>query len=115
MVGRSVKSDAIPTDNRLSQSNPIVKHDYTQNSSEDAQDGEVRKSVKDSQGNTLSEAQQKFFKDSAVRDDEGNLLVVYHGTDAEFTVFDKKKSKYSNLYGRGFYFTDSDSHGLRVV
>ncbi len=110
MVGRSVKSDAIPTDNRLSQSNPIVKNNYTQNSSEDAQDGEVRKSVKDSQGNTLSEAQQKFFKDSAVRDDEGNLLVVYHGTDAEFTVFDKKKSKYSNLYVRGFYFTDSDSH-----
>lgn len=95
MVGRSVKSDAIPTDNRLSQSNPIVKNNYTQNSSEDAQDGEVRKSVKDSQGNTLSEAQQVFFKNSVVRDGDGNLLVVYHGTDAEFT--EKTEGRFSVL------------------
>lgn len=105
-----VNNVSVNSNTTVPQNGTSVNTHSMQNSSEDAQDGEVRKSVKDSQGNTLSEEQQKFFKDSAVRDDDGNLLVVYHGTDAEFTVFDKKKSKYSNLYGRGFYFTDSDSH-----
>ena len=106
----SVTMRSPSSNSSILQKNTTVNTHSMQNSAEDAQDGEIRKSVKDSQGNMLSEEQQKFFKDSAVRDDEGNLLVVYHGTDAEFTVFDKKKSKYSNLYGRGFYFTDSDSH-----
>jgi len=38
----------------------------------------------DSQGNTLNEEQQDFFKDSKVRDENGNLLVVYHGTTNDF-------------------------------
>ena len=35
---------------------------------------------------------------------------MYRGGNGDFTVFDRRKSKYSNLYGRGFYFTDSESH-----
>ena len=64
----------------------------------------------DSTGKQLTEAQQEYFKDSKVRDENGNLLVMYQGGDGEFTVFDRKKSKPSNLYGRGFYFTNSESH-----
>lgn len=30
---------------------------------------------------------------------------MYQGSTADFTVFDRKKSRGSNLYGRGFYFT----------
>lgn len=45
----------------------------------------------DSDGRELSEAQQEFFKDSKVRDEEGRLLTVYHATDNDFTVFDKEK------------------------
>ncbi len=42
----------------------------------------------DTEGNTLSEAQQEYFKDSAVRDTEGRLIPVYHGTEkGGFTVF----------------------------
>ena len=49
---------------------------------------EVKRLYKDSEGNTLTEAQQEYFKDSKVRDEDGNLLVVYHGTrKADFTVF----------------------------
>ena len=44
----------------------------------------------DSDGRKLTEAQQEFFKDSKVRDDEGRLLPVFHSTYAEdFTVFDR--------------------------
>ena len=67
-------------------------------------------STKDSTGRELSEGQQKYFKDSKVRDDNGNLLVMYRGDSNEFTVFDRKKTKHSNLYGRGFYFTNSKAH-----
>ena len=35
---------------------------------------------------------------------------MYRGGSGDFTVFDRKKSSYSNLYGRGFYFTDSEAH-----
>ena len=42
-------------------------------------------------GNTLTEGQTEYFKDSKVRDDNGNLLVMYRGDMDEFTVFDRKK------------------------
>lgn len=43
---------------------------------------------------------------SKVRDENGNLRVVYHGTGADFTVFDKSKvgQNYSDRGGDlGFY------------
>ena len=55
-------------------------------------------SDRDSDGNVLSREQQEYFKSSQVRDDNGNLLVVYHGTrKADFTVFNRTHT----------YFTDS--------
>jgi hypothetical protein len=67
-------------------------------------------SNRDSVGNQLSEEQQEYFKDSKERDEQGRLRVMYRGDSTEVTVFDRKKSSYSNLYGRGFYFTNSASH-----
>ena len=64
----------------------------------------------DSQGRELTEQQREYFKDSKVVDSDGQLKVMYRGGTGDFTVFDRKKSSYSNLYGRGFYFTDSEAH-----
>lgn len=64
----------------------------------------------DSQGRKLTEAQREYFQDSKVVDGDGQLKVMYRGGNEDFTVFDRKKSSYSNLYGRGFYFTDSEAH-----
>ena len=50
----------------------------------------VQNSMRDSTGRELTEAQQAYFKDSKVRDADGNLLVMYHQTDGTFTVFDTK-------------------------
>ncbi len=72
--------------------------------------GDTKYSLSDSDGRQLSEGQQEYFKDSKVRDENGNLKVMYRGGNGDFTVFDRKKSSYSNLYGRGFYFTESESH-----
>lgn len=54
--------------------------------------------MKDSEGNELSPEQVKFFKNSKVRNENGNLTVVYHGTrKADFTVFNRNFN----------FFTDS--------
>lgn len=80
---------------------------------EDVEEKTIRFSQRktDSNGRTLTNAQIEFFKDSKIRDENGNLLVMYHGTNNEFTIFDIKKaginySGYSSL-GKGFYFTPS--------
>ena len=70
----------------------------------------VQNSDRDTSGRNLSEGQQEYFKDSVNRDENGNLLVMYRGDTNDFTVFDRKKTNYANLYGRGFYFTNSKSH-----
>lgn len=45
-------------------------------------------SLTDNKGRTLSKEQQNFFKDSKVRDENGNLLTMYHGTpNGNFTIF----------------------------
>lgn len=51
----------------------------------------------DSQGRTLTKQQQEYFKDSKVRDDNGNLQVVYHGTNnSGFTEFKRNFNYYTN-------------------
>ena len=73
--------------------------------------GNVKYSLaSDSEGRQLTAEQREYFKDSKIVDADGNLKVMYHGSNAQFTVFDKSKAKGSGLYGRGFYFTDSASH-----
>lgn len=76
---------------------------------EEGLNGSKRYSLKDSTGKTLTKAQQEYFKDSKVRDENGNLLVMYHGTSqGGFTVFDTYAyySKFG-LFGNGAYFTDN--------
>lgn len=71
----------------------------------------------DSEGRKLSEAQQEFFKDSKVRDEEGQLLTVYHGSDKEFFVFDRTKAR-ANMDIQGSFFSpweiDAQGYGGKV-
>ena len=64
----------------------------------------------------LSPEQETFFKDSKIRDENGNLKTVYHGTNTDFNQFDPDKIQQDNL-GKGFYFTDNkdiaDSYASR--
>ena len=71
------------------------------------EDVDIRYSLKDSEGNALTEEQQKFFADSKVRDEDGRLIPVYHGTFDDFTIFDIDKTSNINIYGKGHYFTNS--------
>lgn len=44
----------------------------------------------DSAGNELTQQQKDFFKDSKARNASGKLLVLYHQTGNDFTVFDTR-------------------------
>ena len=51
----------------------------------------------DSEGRTLTKQQQEYFKESKVRDDDGNLQVVYHGTNNfGFTEFKRNVNFYTS-------------------
>lgn len=64
----------------------------------------------DNEGNRLTEAQQDYFKDSKVRDKDGNLILMYHGTSSNFTVFeDKFIGRTGAFEGVGFNFTPSET------
>lgn len=63
-------------------------------------------SARDSEGRDLSPEQQKYFSGSVIRDEDGNLLVMYHGRVSQFTVFDRAFSNPEGDMGAGFYFTN---------
>jgi hypothetical protein len=71
---------------------------------------------RDSTGRELSPEQVEFFKDSKVRDENGNLKVVWHGTSAEFTVFDIEKAGSNwggdSRLGKGFYFANTEDEAI---
>ena len=72
--------------------------------SDHARTSEEQFSLKDSQGNELTQEQAEYFKDSKVRDKDGNLIRLYHGTEAfGFTRLDFDKSD----DGISFFMTDS--------
>lgn len=78
---RGGESNAQPSLDSIRQSNDNSQEKYSD---------KVQSSMRDSAGRELTEAQQAYFKDSKVRDADGNLLVMYHQTDGTFTVFDTK-------------------------
>lgn len=97
-TGTEAGQSTADTDGMVSHTDPNVKE---------------KLSDRDSTGRTLTKAQQEFFKDSKIRDKDGNLRVVYHGTNAEFTVFDIGRSGQNyeghSQFGRGVYFAGSSN------
>lgn len=71
--------------------------------------------VKDNKGRTLSKEQQEYFKDSKVRDENGNLLEMYHGSpNGEFTVFrDNSYFSANEEYAKGYENTWASSSGVK--
>ena len=68
----------------------------------------IRFSLKeDSDGRKLSEGQREYFKNSKVVDEDGNLMVVYHGTPKpNFSVFKLG----DGALGNGIYFAESKEY-----
>ena len=88
--------------------NASSKNSLPQNSEKSTE--KTKHSLSDSNGRELSLEQSEYFKNSKIRDANGDLKVMYHGSHENFTVFDKNKARSGGTYGKGFYFTDSKSH-----
>lgn len=64
---------------------------------------------------------RSWFNKSKVVDDNGAPLVMYHGTNAEFSAFDSSWAGRTDdgYYGQGFYFTpdrdEAKEYGARVM
>ena len=67
----------------------------------------------DNKSRLLSQQQADYFKDSIVRDENGKLLTMYHGSSYDFDVFDKEhiRAFESDAPYNGFWFSD-DEHSL---
>ena len=76
----------LPLDNLIADSMSIINDG----------DGVVKSFTKDSEGNYLTVGQQKYFIDSKVVDEKGNLLVVYHGTSFNGTIGEMCKGNFAN-------------------
>lgn len=73
----------------------------------------VKDSSIDDLNRKLTEQQQKYFKDSVVRDILGRLITMYHGTpNGGFTIFDIDQVLYG-LFGKGFYHTENPDVGRK--
>lgn len=65
----------------------------------------VARSVNENKQVTDTNEFLKWFGDSKVTNDDGQPLVVYHGTPEIFDAFDPKKAGGHDVEGAGFYFT----------
>lgn len=100
----------IASDNKVTQNGPDVNTHSMQKGQKNAQNGknDSRHSLEvDSQGNELTEAQQRRYKHVApeLRDEDGKIKPFYHGTaraDRVGYVFDPKRA----TSGPMAYFTD---------
>lgn len=77
----------------------------------DVNDKRLLQILQDAQGESdqqiHSDNFKRWFGNSKVVDENGNPLVVYHGSNANFTIFDKSKIDIDNL-GASFYFSSED-------
>ncbi len=67
--------------------------------------------MKDNFGNILTKEQEQYFKNSKILNNQNELVVCFHSTNADFDVFDLEKSGVNGtLYGAGFYFSTNDEN-----
>ncbi len=93
--------DTVPTDSITDPAENVNRN------SEISSDERYALPETDSEGANLTAEQREFFKDSVIRDKDGKLLVLYHGTAADFNIFDLKETGKSNNQTShvGFWFT----------
>ena len=73
---------------------------------------------KQGESDTNTQEFKDWFEDSKVVDEQGNPLVVYHGTNAEFDTFDKKrKGKSNDESSLGFWLSDKKTKifGSKII
>jgi hypothetical protein len=92
-----------------------IKHATENSGAFSKNDNRIKYSLKtDSEGRKLTDEQREFFKDSKLLDDDGRLMVMYHGTTAygEITKFKRGRSGW---LGPGIYLSSRQSDAQRYA
>ena len=68
----------------------------------------INRTQKDSSGNELSPEQEEYFKDSKIRDKNGNLMLLFHGSpNVDIDEFDMGRAgQNTSSAEKAFFFTD---------
>lgn len=102
----STKDNISQSDTKVKSNTSSTKYSMQENKN-DTQELDNSSFSIDDKGRKLAKSQQEYFKDSKVRDENGNLKVLYHGTPNDFTKFSYDKlGTNGTLLGKGFYLTD---------
>ena len=115
-VRGAVKSAPTLTNTNISQNDTDVNTHSMQNSKNNSSfsvsDADYLSAAESGDEKTAAEmvkkAAEEKFKDSVIRDDDGNLLKVYHGRVSKFNVFDRKFAAIESDLGKGFYFSSQE-------
>ena len=108
-----------PVGERIAQKTPSVKPGDQKSSrpSDTAYMDAVERGDLETAQKMVDEVAKEAMKNTKILDEDGNLLVVYHGTDQAFTVFDRAKSR-ANMDIQGNFFSpweiDAAGYGPNV-
>lgn len=105
--------NVIPLSERFNTENQDIRYSVRDNNYKRAVDSGNMETAQ----RMVDERAEETMGDSMIRDEDGNLLKVYHGTDADFTVFDMNKGR-SNMDIQGAFFSpwdiDAEGYGPNV-
>ena len=97
------KGEIIPPSERFNDHDPDIRYSDRDSDYLSA----VERGDTETEQRIVDEAAEEAMTNSVVRDENGKLLRVYHGSGSKFTVFDPRKmNAHGNAHGRGFYFTE---------
>lgn len=113
------KADGDPGTTLVSD-NTLSDEEDSRNQNTQKEQGPFSLAATDSTGRQLTKGQREYFKDSKIRDEQGRLKVMYHGTNNEFTVFDfSQGGKNGTAEGYGIYTSDREDvsrhYGGRLI
>lgn len=108
----------IPLSERFNPENEDIRHSREVSTEQDQEYMDaVESGDEEEQQRIIDEVAEQSFSDSKIRDEDGKLLGVYHGTDQEFTVFDPSKGR-ANMDIQGSFFSpwelDAEGYGSNV-
>lgn len=115
--GNGMTSTASASENNISDLEQNVNEKFSMKEDSDFEYDEDSNLTREQQRQVATPEFKHWFGDSKVVDEDGKPLVVYHGTDAEFNVFDMSKGR-ANMDIQGAFFSpyelDAQGYGENV-
>ena len=103
-------STASASENNISDLEQNVNEKFSMKEDSDFEYDEDSNLTREQQRQVATPEFKRWFGDSKVVDRDGEPLVVYHGTEDDFTVFDPWKTNYGDV-SEGYSFFTNKKNG----